>query len=123
MATATAKKTTKKAPTNGGKASPGRPTRFLGKQHLATLRLLKKTPRGLTRNQISEKLGITSGFTSLLGHLEPEKRETGSLAYRGFIRFQEDPETGATIALITAAGSKAIETAEKEEKERAKNGK
>lgn len=99
------------APSTNGTANQ------LGRPATKILRVLAK--KAMTRAEISAATGINSGFTSLLGHLEPEKREAQSLAARGFIK----PETSASgqngeakvvTWSITAAGRKALEKAPKE---------
>lgn len=114
----------KKGKAEEKKATPKEPTvsaataEKLGKPRRKILEALEKGAK-LTRNEIAEKTGINSGFTSLLGHLEPEKQEEGSLAKLGLIRFEKEDRDGknAVVAVITAAGKKALEKARKADKE------
>lgn len=102
----------KKAAKKGGKAkasaktpaAPRDPNK-LGKPFVAILKAVSKT--ALSRAQISQRTGINSGFTGLLGHIDPAKREPQSLAARGFIKI-EVREDGNYFS-ITAAGKKALE--------------
>jgi hypothetical protein len=98
-------KAEKKEPKANGKASGG-----LGKPRTAILETLSKYQDGLTRNQISEKTGINSGFTSLLGHIEADKREDNSLAKEGYIKIQVQDIDGKNVTLyvITAKGRKSV---------------
>lgn len=83
----------------------------LGKSAVATLTALS-TKGKLTRGQIAEAIGIGSGFTSLLGHLDPAKREPQSLSARGLIA-PETTDAGTVVWVITAAGAKALAEAKK----------
>lgn len=99
-----------KATTNGAAKKTG-----LGKPLAAVLEALGKAKSPLTRAEISEKTGIGSGFTSILGHVNPEAREPQSLAARGYIRPEKRDEAGKDVIRwsITAAGRKALEAAKK----------
>jgi hypothetical protein len=99
-----AKKTA--APKEKKERAPREP-KLLGKPQTAILTVLAKHPDGLTRTQISEKTEIKSGFSSLLGHLEPEKREPQSLAARGLIKIVTEEE--GTVHKITADGKKILD--------------
>ena len=102
----TAKKTEAKAAPVKKVADPNR----LGKPQVLILQTLAKKD-GLTRTEISTKTGINSGFTSLLGHLDPAQREPQSLAARGFIKIEQHDRDGKNVILfsITASGRKALE--------------
>lgn len=80
----------------------------LGKPRAAILAaLLEKGP--LTRAEISAATGIGSGFTSLLGHVDPAKREPRSLALLGLIEPKEGERDGkpALLWALTPAGRRA----------------
>lgn len=87
-------------------------TAKLGKPHVKVLSALAKK-NGLTRAEISATTEITSGFTSLLGHLDPAKREEGSLSAKGYIKPEIQDEEGKNVVRwsITASGKKALEAA------------
>jgi hypothetical protein len=105
------KKSTKKAPTKTAatKKNVKAVATRLGKPRTKILEVLKKSGRGLTRAQITEATGITSGFTSLLGHLDPAAREPQSLAALGFIKIEARDD--CTVHSITAAGKTALDKA------------
>lgn len=104
-----AKKATKAAPAAKAEKN-GRSSNGIGKPRTAILETLSKYPEGLTRTQIAEKTGINSGFTSLLGHVEADKREDKSLAKEGYIKIQVQDIDGknVTIYVITAKGRKIV---------------
>jgi hypothetical protein len=120
------KKTAKKvAPKKAVKAAAQKPSppaqngadpNRLGKPFRAVLECLMKGPK--TRSQISEATGIHSGFTSLLGHMDPDRREPQSLTARKFIKPEQHDIDGKDVVLysITATGKKAMERARKEDK-------
>lgn len=85
----------------------------LSKAAIATLTVLNASEGGLTRAEISEKTGINSGFTSLLGHLDAGKRESQSLAAKGFIEPVMEDRDGKDVVIwkITDAGKAALEAA------------
>jgi DNA-binding PadR family transcriptional regulator len=91
------------------KASTTPATATLGKAQTAVLKLLAKG-RPLTRQEIGKATGIQTGFTSLLGHTEPARREPQSLAARGFITIEQRDVDGRSVVVnsITAAGRKAL---------------
>ena len=85
----------------------------LGKSAVATLTALSQKGK-LTRTQIAEAIGIGSGFTSLLGHIDPAKREPGSLSARGLIQSETVETDGKSVVwAITEAGKKALAEAKK----------
>jgi len=100
--------TTEPTPVSAPTAKP------LGKSAVATLTALAAKGK-LTRTQIAEAIGIGSGFTSLLGHLEPAKREPGSLSARGLIAPEAAEVDGKKVVLwaITDAGKEALKAAKK----------
>jgi len=65
----------------------------------------------LTRAEIADATGIKSGFTSLLGHLDSDAREPGSLAARRLIRTVPPADDGAVRWEVTAKGKKALAAA------------
>lgn len=97
--------TTKPAPSAKAKTVPAK----LGAPFVKVLTALKDG-KPKTRAAISEASGVTSGFTSLLGHLDPAKREPQSLAARGYIKPETEDRDGKTVIVwtITAAGQKAL---------------
>lgn len=96
----------KKAEANGKHEPRGE----VGKPHLRVLEAVAKAGRGLTRAEISEKTGINSGFTSILGHVDPTKREAGSLAAKGLLTPKVDDQDGKEVIVwnLTAAGKKLV---------------
>lgn len=106
----TAKKAVKKAPA----AAPAAKKGGLGKPRLAVLKALAKASKPLTRSLIAEKTGIGSGFTSLLGHSDPAKREERSLLSLGLIKAEQHDIGGrdTIVYSLTAAGRKALEKGE-----------
>lgn len=90
--------------------SPKAPSEKIGKGQLAVLKaLLANGP--LTRAQISEKTGIGSGFTSLLGHMDPAKQEPQSLLAKKLIKARTDDVNGKDVTTfdLMAAGKKIAE--------------
>ena len=67
----------------------------------------------LSRAQIAESIGVNSGFTSLLGHVDPAKREPGSLAARGLIAPEAVEGSASVVWVITDAGKEALKAAKK----------
>lgn len=106
-------KAAKPAPESNGKA-PVKDGGIKGPR-LRILQAVAKAGRGLTRGEISEATGIGSGFTSLLGHLEADRREEGSLSKLGFLSPKADDVDGKQVVVwnLTAAGRKAMEKASK----------
>ena len=114
VATKTTKKVAKKvAPVAAPVATTPNPNKLGKAQHAVLTALSKKD--GLTRAEISAKTEISSGFTSLLGHSDPEKREAQSLLAKGFIKVGIHDVDGKNVAQysLTAAGRKALEAANK----------
>lgn len=97
----------KNVPSTNGKAEKA-PKSEIGKPHMRILEAILKANRALTRAEISERTGINSGFTSILGHLDEDKREEGSLSAKGLIRAEfHDVEGKNTVFWnLTAAGKK-----------------
>lgn len=95
------------------KTPAAKPANQLGSAMIKVLKALKAKP--MSRAEISAKTGINSGFTSLLGHLEPAKREAQSLSARGLIKPTTEDRDGKNVVVwnLTAAGTKALEAAAK----------
>lgn len=93
----------------------------LGKSQMKILEALsgKDAVKGLTRQDISLKTGLTSGWCGLLGHLNPEKTEPQSLAGRGFLTIEADEERGH-VHKITDEGKAALTEAKAAAKEAGK---
>lgn len=72
------------------------------------LKVLAKAGSGLTRRQISDKVGTFIG-TSALGQSEAEKVVSTSLLGRGYVRFGNNEDVNGIVFEITAAGRKRLE--------------
>mgnify|MGYP002779810210 CR=1 FL=1 len=94
------------APADAPKGKP------LGRSAVATLTALAAKGK-LSRAQIAESIGVNSGFTSLLGHVDPAKREPGSLAARGLIAPEAVEGSASVVWVITDAGKKVLAEAKK----------
>ena len=108
------KKSAKKAPAEPASKKEAKTPRTekvpgIGVAHLKVLQLLGKS-KPLTRKEISEKTGIKSGFTGILGHLEAYKREPQSLSAKGLIKIEMHDVDGKDVVLhtVTAAGRKLL---------------
>jgi hypothetical protein len=80
----------------------------LGKPRTAILAALAKNGAALSRAAIAEATGIHSGFTSLLGHVDPARREERSLAKLGYIEPVPSADGKSIGWAITTAGVKAL---------------
>lgn len=102
---------TKATKSSGSTTAPAREFK-LGKPRTAILTVLAKSKTPLTRGQIGEKTEITSGWCGLLGHVEEDKREEGSLLLLGFIKMvPSGDEAGPVSYVITEKGKKALAAA------------
>lgn len=106
---APAKKAAKKTAAAPAKKSTEKKVEGLGKPQVRILEALKKFGP-LTRAQISNKTEITSGFTSYLGHNDPEKREPRSLAAQGMLTVEthDIDNRDTTVYVISKKGEAAI---------------
>lgn len=87
----------------------------LGKAQTAVLNALKSGAE-LCRADIKEITGIKSGYTSLIGHDDPESREECSLLAKGYLKaFTYEMESGPNVTYysITTSGKKALVASEK----------
>lgn len=110
---APAKKTpapVKKAASAAAKPEPTKEPGGLGKGQIKILQCLAKHPES-TRNEIATHTGINSGFTSLLGHADPTKREAQSLLALGLIKADKQDRDGKDVVAysLTAEGRKKTE--------------
>jgi hypothetical protein len=85
----------------------------LGKPRTAILAALAKNGAALSRSQIAEITGIKTGFTSLLGHVDPARREERSLAKLGLIEPVPSADGKSIGWAITTAGVAALAAATK----------
>jgi hypothetical protein len=83
----------------------------IGKPRAAILAALAKAKGPMTRAEIGLATGLKTGFTSLLGHVDPAKREDKSLLKLGLIAVKTGDD--CTTYAITAAGTKALAAAKK----------
>lgn len=110
---APAKKATKKTAKKAAAKKASGELRAPGKTAMKVIALLAKKNE-MTRNQISEALGVQIAGCGMLGHLDPAKVEAGSLVGRGLAKVATypDKESGAEGPAhysLTAAGKKLYE--------------
>jgi hypothetical protein len=74
------------------------------------MNVLRLAAKGnITRKDVEQKLGIKSGFCSLLGHADPAKVEAGSLVGLGYLAVVASLNgSRLTTYAITPAGMKLV---------------
>lgn len=103
----------KTAPKAAAKDKSDKSPKPLSPQRIAILKLIAKSPNGMAnRARIADKLGIKSGYCSLIGHADGTKTEPGSLAGMGYV-FSTEQEGEGNYYQLTAKGKKFVESLSK----------